>query len=148
MPSLRAHCYIDRLWFGRTYPKLHRSMDRPVKYFGKKHRIFYHDYISAIAIARREYPNDPDAERAAILHIEFDRLCSADPEFRRLLETMAIRSAKQRRRIRKFGNILAGKPYKKSKRRKRKRWLIPKKKKKKSSFSEFLDRYERYIKRK
>ena len=78
MPSLGAHRYIDYLYLNKSYWKIHRAMDKPVKYLGRSHRVLFHDVISAVAIARYFYPGDPDAETAALLHIEFDTLCTAD----------------------------------------------------------------------
>ena len=103
MPSLRAHRYIDYLYLNKSYWKIHRAMDKPVKYLGRSHRVLFHDVISAVAIARYFYPGDPDAETAALLHIEFDTLCTADPDFKRELERNAklfkAPSGKKRRTV-------------------------------------------------
>jgi hypothetical protein len=101
MPSLAVHCYIDGSFFGRAYPRLHKALDAPFLILGRYHRVLFHDYGTAVYIARREYPGDPNAERAAILHIEFDRMCSEDIEYKRFMRYLAKDSAKQRKRIRK-----------------------------------------------
>jgi hypothetical protein len=101
MPSLEVHCYIDGCFIGRAYPRLHKALDAPFLILGRYHRVLFHDYGTAVYIARREYPGDPNAERAAILHIEFDRMCSADLEYKILLQEVVQETAKQRKRIKK-----------------------------------------------
>ena len=128
LPGLEVHCHIDRIYLGRTFPKLHRALDRSVKVLGKRHRVLYHDYASAIVIAKKEYPGDRDAERAAILHIQYDEICSKDPAYRKLLEIKAKEAAEERRRQKAFMSMLKGKsPKKPRKRKKQQSNLKPKK---------------------
>ena len=101
MPSPRVHAYVDRMLFGKAYWRVHREMDKPVKILGRLHRRVFHDPLSAIAIAEREYPGDPLAVRAALHHIWLDNICSWDPEFRELLEAAERLSRRKRRRRRK-----------------------------------------------
>lgn len=98
MPGWRTHNFIDRIFFGRSYSKIHRKMDEPFKYFGRSHRVLFHDPASAYTIAESCYPGDPNAILAALLHIQCDELCSADPEYRRYLENMEILSRKKKKR--------------------------------------------------
>jgi hypothetical protein len=130
VPSLRVHCYIDYIYLGRSYPKVHKAMDRPVFVYGRGHRILYHDYFTATAIARREYPFDPDAEKAAVLHIEYDRICSADPVYRSYLEYMAKKAAKERRTIKRTIKQMKNKTKKPTKKRKTKKGQAERKRKK------------------
>jgi hypothetical protein len=97
MPSHRVHCYVDRMYFGKSYSKIHKAMDAPSLFFGRKHRIFYHDAVSAISIARYYYPNDPNAITSALLHIDVDNLCSQDITYWRYLEFMAQRESQRRK---------------------------------------------------
>ena len=77
-------------------------MDKPVKYLGRAHRVLFHDTFSALAIADHYYPGDPNAQTAAMLHIEYDMLCTADPDFKRQLEQNAklFRARSKRKRVR------------------------------------------------
>lgn len=101
MPGIRVHTFIDELFLGKSYPKIHREMDRPFKRLGRRHRSMYHDLASAIAIAQRLHPGDPNAVRAALYHIYFDDMCSKNPEFRETLEIMVrLNSMKKRRKKR------------------------------------------------
>ena len=106
MPSHRIHFYINRLYFGRIYPRIHKTMDKPVKYYGRGHRILFHTDIWAIYIAQKEYPGDLDAEKSALLHLEYDRICSRDPEYREFLENLAKRGVKQRKKLKKHASQL------------------------------------------
>jgi hypothetical protein len=101
MPSHKVHAYVDRMLFGRVYWKVHRQIDSAYPYLGGRHRIFWHDPISAMAIAAEAYPGNPNAVSAAICHIQLDNMCSADPVFEKQLEALAIVDAKKRRSSRR-----------------------------------------------
>jgi streptomycin 6-kinase len=73
-------------------------MDYSWYYLRRDHRCFGHDPISAIAIASESYPGDCNAVQAALFHIELDKLCTADPRFKKMLEILAKRDAAKRRR--------------------------------------------------
>jgi len=98
LPSWRIHSFIDKMLFGKSYWKIHRKMDEPFKYFGRGHRVLFHDPVTACAIAENYYPGDPNAVLSALFHIQCDELCSADPEYRKFLERMEILSHKKRKR--------------------------------------------------
>jgi len=55
-------------------------------------------------IARKLYPGDPLAEKAALVHVQLDWLCSSDPLFKKQLEFLADLDARQRRKARKRGS--------------------------------------------
>jgi hypothetical protein len=101
MPSHETHTYIDRLFLGKAYWKVHRMLDSAYPYLHGRHRIFWHDPTSAYAIAADAYPGDPNAQSSALIHIELDKQCSADPVFRANLEWLAKREAQRRKRARK-----------------------------------------------
>jgi len=99
LPGIRVHTYLDKWFLGKSYPKIHKEMDRPFKRLGRRHRLLFHDPVSAIAIAQRLYPGDPKAVRAALLHITIDNICSQNPEARETLEiTVRLNSMKKRRK--------------------------------------------------
>lgn len=97
MPGWNVHTYADRIYFGKSYYKIHKEMDWPFKIVGKGHRQFFHDPLSAYIIAEQCYPGDPNAVEAAYLHILLDQTCSENPEFRRQLEKCALLDKKKRR---------------------------------------------------
>jgi hypothetical protein len=111
LPSHRVHCYVDRKLFGKSYWRVHRAMDRPYLLFRRKHRNFFHDPLSAIAIAKRYYPKDPNAIKAALYHITLDNLCSANPAFKAWLEALAKEYAKKRASARKKKHSLTPAGY-------------------------------------
>lgn len=90
MPGWRVHVYLDRMFFGKSYWKIHRKMDSAVVVLGRKHRILYHDAAAAAAIAQDCYPGDADAIEAAYLHILTDELCTADPGYKKSLTALAL----------------------------------------------------------
>jgi hypothetical protein len=100
VPGHRTHAYVDRLFFGKAYFKLHRKMDEPVYWLGRKHRVLNHDVATAVCIARWCYPNDGNAEEAAYTHILLDEFCTANPAWKKLLEQLAYTDAKRRKQQR------------------------------------------------
>ena len=100
MPSHRIHCYVDRMLFGRSFWKLHREIDMPYLFLGRKHRVLFHDGFSSVIIARGLYPGDQEAETAALVHCHIDVMCSEDPFFKKQLEFLADLDAKNRRKAR------------------------------------------------
>lgn len=102
MPGHQVHTFADHMVFGRSYWKLHKLIDKPVFVFKRNHRVFFHDPYSATNIARRYFPGDPQAEKAAILHILLDNLCTEDPKFKKNMESLAKKFYKKWRRSRKY----------------------------------------------
>ena len=82
--------------FGKSYWRVHREMEKPYIVLGRKHRVLFHDPCSALAIARKWYPGDPDAKLAALFHIYIDNACSENPALKAQLELLASREAKAR----------------------------------------------------
>jgi hypothetical protein len=104
LPKFVVHAYVSRLFFGKSYWKVHREMDRPFKYLGRRHRILFHDFSSAYAIASELYPGDFNAVQAAWLHIHLDEQCSNDPELRRWLENLVSLDSTRRMGARRSGS--------------------------------------------
>jgi len=73
-------------------------MDKAFKSLGRRHRVVFHDPVSAYIIASRLYPGDSNAVWAAQYHIIIDNTCSKDPEFKKCLEAMVILSSRKKRR--------------------------------------------------
>ena len=101
MPSHRAHSYIDRIYLGKAYRKVHREMDWPYKIVGKDHRRYFHDIPNAWIIAEEEYPGDENAVASALLHIQYDKICSSNPYFKQQLEAAAWLDSRKRKRRKK-----------------------------------------------
>ena len=101
MPSHRVHNFVDRQMFGKSYWQLHRNLDLPYLFMGRKHRVLFHDGFSSVLIARRLYPGDSRAEQAAIVHCQIDALCSNDPFLRTQLEFLANLDAAERKKTRR-----------------------------------------------
>jgi hypothetical protein len=60
--------------------------------------VLFHDFPTAYLVAQECYPGDPNAVLAAYEHILLDEVCSADPEYKKLLEKLAILSRKKKKR--------------------------------------------------
>jgi hypothetical protein len=88
---------MDKLFFGKSYWKIHKGIDSAYPYLRGQHRIYWHDPVSALAIAFDAYHSDPNAQSTALLHLETDTQCSANPLYKAQLEFLA-ENAKRRRR--------------------------------------------------
>ena len=74
MPSHRS-C-TERLQLaclGKPHDKVHKAIDYPYKFLGPKHRILFHDPITAVIVARTA-SKEKGAGLAAVLHIATDWL--------------------------------------------------------------------------
>ena len=89
MPSHQIHTFMDRVFFGKSYWRLHDLIDLPYLVYGRWHRQFFHDGFSTILIAKNEYPYDPIAVEAACLHVLLDETCSQNPELKKWLKKEA-----------------------------------------------------------
>ena len=107
MPSHTVHTFMDRVFFGKSYWRLHDFIDSAYFVVGRWHRKYYHDFYSAITIGKNLYPNDSQASDAAVLHILLDDVCSYYPDLKKLLEKKAkeyyrnIRRTKRENRYKK-----------------------------------------------
>ena len=95
------HALVDRVLFGRVFWRVHRGMDWPYRFLGRRHRILLHDPVTAVVLARRVYPGDEDAAMAALMHIAVDRLCSSSPFFDQKLKLFAKAARKKRKKTRR-----------------------------------------------
>jgi len=84
VPSNRVHREISKILLGKDCKKTNRTIDYPVKFFGKGHRILFHDPLSAAAIG---YIFDGyDGTASGILHLIVDKICSEYPIIKKMLE--------------------------------------------------------------
>jgi hypothetical protein len=98
LPGPKIHRLIDLMYFNKSYWKIHHYMDKPVFFLRANHRVLFHDVGSALAIAEKTYPGDPNAKVAALLHIQVDNLCTANPQFKMQLESYVKLYEKRKRR--------------------------------------------------
>ena len=103
--------------------KLHRALDLPVIFYGRYHRILFREIVEASIITRKTYPNDPRAEKSALLHLKYDEVCSADQTFKKALEVKTKQFFKQRKKSKRYVaqlNKMINEDQKKRKKRERK----------------------------
>jgi hypothetical protein len=98
VPGWRVHVYLDRKFFGKSYWKVHQKMDEPYLFLGRKHRVLFHDPLSALAIAQTYYPGDTNAVKAANFHILVDRICTGNPSLKTMFEGFEMIERKKRRK--------------------------------------------------
>ena len=55
---------------GKSYPEIHRFMDYPSKYLGRRHRVVRHDLSTVIFILLAT--RDPGAAFSSLMHLSRD----------------------------------------------------------------------------
>jgi hypothetical protein len=88
LPKHKTHNFADKLWFGRSFPKVHEALDLPYVIYGRRHRRFFHTYKEAYPIG---YVVSGEAKGAlsGVFHVWLDRVCSEDKVFKRWLDWAA-----------------------------------------------------------
>jgi hypothetical protein len=71
VPSWRLHRLVDKIVLGREYPEVHRALDLPYLWLGPKHRILFHDPVTATLLGFMIA--GPGGALSALLHITLDR---------------------------------------------------------------------------
>lgn len=71
MPERYLHEKISKILLGGKYTEVHKIMDYPVKYLGRKHRILFHDILTASLIGFSIYGYN--GVIAGILHLIADK---------------------------------------------------------------------------
>jgi hypothetical protein len=71
MPSHRVHRAITARILGKPHDKVHKAIDYPYKFLGPRHRVLFHDPITAVLVSRTA-SKEKGAGLAAILHIVTD----------------------------------------------------------------------------
>ena len=56
MPSNKVHCALDRLFFGREFPDVHRKIDSAAARFGVFHRLVNHAPWDVLKFRPEERP--------------------------------------------------------------------------------------------
>jgi len=83
-PKHKTHNYADKLWFGKSFPAVHRAIDFPYIFYGRSHRQFFHTYKEACPIG---YIVTGEAKGAlsGAFHVWLDEACSKDKDLARAL---------------------------------------------------------------
>jgi hypothetical protein len=97
LPSYLVHCKVSKALFGKSYWRIHKAIDSAYPIWGRYHRRYFHDNVSAMGFAQSLYPGDEKALQAAKFHLQLDELCSENPAFRKWLESWAKKKVKKRR---------------------------------------------------
>jgi hypothetical protein len=84
MPERRVHNYTTKLLLGRTFDEVHKALDGPVKFLGRKHRVLYHEPAEAALIGYRIA--GCEGALAALLHVAVDEMCSHDKKLNALIK--------------------------------------------------------------
>ncbi|MEM5766425.1 MAG: hypothetical protein QW423_02220 [Candidatus Aenigmatarchaeota archaeon] len=84
MPSRYIHKKISKILTGKSCEKTNRTIDYPVKILGKKHRILFHDPISAFLIGL--VCDGKEGAVSALIHIATDNYCSKYPKIKKVLD--------------------------------------------------------------
>ncbi|MEM7821597.1 MAG: hypothetical protein QXX38_02165 [Candidatus Aenigmatarchaeota archaeon] len=84
MPSRYLHKKFSKFLVEDECEKTHKAIDYPVKFLGRRHRILFHDPISAVAIGL--LANSYKGVCAGLSHIFLDYCCSKIPELKYLAE--------------------------------------------------------------
>jgi hypothetical protein len=87
MPERYIHEKISKIILGEKYSKVHKAMDYPVKYLGKRHRILFHDILSASLIGFSIYGYN--GALAGILHLIADK--NFNTKFRKNLLKLSLK---------------------------------------------------------
>ncbi len=88
MPKHRTHRYVSRLFLGKPFSEVHRLIDEPYIFLGRKHRQMFHTPVEAYFMGCSA-SEDPDAGMAGFLHVWLDEMCSKDKKFKKQLELLA-----------------------------------------------------------
>ncbi len=94
MPRRSSHKKLSKWLLGNAHSEVHKALDWPHKLLGRRHRILFHDPLSAMffgaAAAARRGKNPLTGAAAGVVHVAQDMLSSA------------FKMLKPRRRRRKF----------------------------------------------
>jgi len=73
MPSRKIHKLVDKIVFGRSFEEVHKIKDSMSSILGYKHRVYFHDKLSALVLASMS-DNPLQVYLASILHDVLDKL--------------------------------------------------------------------------
>lgn len=84
MPSRYIHKEISKILTEKGCDRTHKAIDYPVRFLRRKHRIFFHDPISASLIG---FLSDGyEGVYAGLSHIALDYCCTKLPALKTLTE--------------------------------------------------------------
>src|SRR4030067_1667891 len=88
IPKHRVHRYVDKLLYGTSFPEVHRAIDRPYVFLGRKHRKMFHTPKEAY-IMGSSASLDSRAGLAGLTHAWVDRECSRNKSLKKLPQLAA-----------------------------------------------------------
>ena len=83
MPRHSVHRKICKFILGKEYPEVDRALDLPYVILGKRHRLAFHDPVSAWIVG--SLVAGEEGGYAALIHIWLDQICK-DKNFEKLLK--------------------------------------------------------------
>jgi hypothetical protein len=84
MPSRYKHKKLSKILVGYSCERTHKIIDYPVRFLGKKHRIFFHDPTSALIIG---FLSDGlNGSISALAHIALDEAYSKNKLFKQFID--------------------------------------------------------------
>jgi len=101
MPRRRVHSFFDEAVLGRPFPRVHRAIDLPYLFLGRKHRKFFHDPLEAYLMGVLA-SDDSRGGFSGLLHVKLDEECSKNPALRKQLERLAKLKKQQDREFRRW----------------------------------------------
>jgi hypothetical protein len=108
MPKHKVHNYSDKLLFSKNFAKIHRAIDRPYVFLGRKHRSVFHTFEEAYYLGCI-VGGGHTAGAAGMFHVWLDQECSKDKNFKKWLELSADLDRKLTREIAKRRKKYKGK---------------------------------------
>jgi hypothetical protein len=73
LPDLQTHKKISELLIGNACEQTNRTIDYPVRFLGREHRILFHDPLSAALIGMMT--GGRDGVYSALIHLAVDKYC-------------------------------------------------------------------------
>jgi len=94
MPDREIHRYISTLFTGKSHDEIHKVLDGPVKFLGRKHRVLFHNPTEAAMIGYRLA--GVEGALVALMHVTVDQVCSRDKKLERMMRKMRHESRRRR----------------------------------------------------
>ena len=89
MPSRKVHEALDMLVFGKKHTRVHRALDMPSMWLGERHRVLFHDPVSALIIGSAL--DGSEGALSALLHIYLDAYHDKNLNIERLVNKIKVK---------------------------------------------------------
>lgn len=92
MPNRQVHNFVNKILLGESYSKVSKLIDYPIKILpGPKHRVLFHDVISA-PIVGTVVSRNIKGTVAALSHITVDACCTKNKALKNFLTFLSKNS--------------------------------------------------------